>query len=252
MAPAEPARPPIALAYPEGVGADAPTRLYVLPHPRSGVPTYFAVHDDATYELLVVRPDQRAARSWMLAPRGGAPRPGHILRDGALHVLSPMDPALLLLGLLAPVWGERRLCPRDDLAEAAAEHHAARRAADLAARAPEAAPSTPAWPDIATVLALPAMQAPLTRICATQAEPSAHDGLVYRLDEARVYALLTRKVERVLHDAADVVAAQSQRHCGAEATDAEIAAAQRRVATDLVATYVPPAVDDAWRAERKT
>lgn len=239
MAPAAPPRPPIALAYPADVGTAAPARLYVLPHPRSGVPTYFAVHDDATYELLVVRPEPRVARSWMLAPHG-ASGPGYVLRDGALHVLSPMDPALLLLGLLAPVWGERRFCPRDDLAEAAAEHHAAARAADLAVRAP-------AWPDIASVLALPGMQAPLTRICATQAEPSALDGLVYRLDKARVFALLDHKVERVLRDAADVIDAQSQRHYGAQATDAEVAAARRRVATDLVAAYVPLTVDEAWR-----
>ncbi|WFD21208.1 hypothetical protein MCAP1_003469 [Malassezia caprae] len=246
MAPAAPARPPIALAYPADVGAAAPTRLYVLPHPRSGVPTYFAVQDDATYELLVVRPEQRVARSWMLAPCG-ASSPGHVLRDGALHVLSPMDPALLLLGLLASAWGERRFCPRDDLAEAAAEHHAASRAARMAART-GAAPSAPAWPEIASVLALPAMQEPLTRICATQAEPSALDGLVYRLDEARVCALLDRKVERVLQDAADVIDAQSQRHYGAHASDADVAAARRRVATDLVASYVPLAVEAVWRS----
>lgn len=252
MAPDARARPPIALAYPANMSAAAPARLYVLPHPRSGAPTYFSVQDDATYELLLVRPDQRAGRSWMLAPGEGASMPGHILRDGALYVLSPMDPAFLLLGLLACTWGERRFCPRDDLAETAAEHYATQRAAELAARAPDAAPATtPSWPDITAVLALPAMQAPLRRLCATQTESSALDGLVYRLDEAKVYALFDQKIERVLRDAADVIEVQSQRQCGASATEAEIAAAQRRVAARLVAAYVPVPIEEAWRAQRQ-
>ncbi|WFD28923.1 hypothetical protein MNAN1_003939 [Malassezia nana] len=245
MASAAPPRPPMAWAYPADVQEAARTRLYVLPHPRTGVPTYYAVQDTGAYELLVVRPEQRAGRSWMLAS-GQAKRPGHMVREGVLHVLSPMDPALLLLGLLAPQWGERRFCPRDDLAEAAAEHHATQRAA-MAAEHAALAPPELVWPDIATVLALPAMQAPLERLCATQPEPSAADGLVYRLDEAKVFALLHRKVDSVLRAAPEVIDAQSQRHVPMHATETERAAAQRRVATDLVAAYVPLGIDEAWR-----
>ena len=87
-------RPPIALAYPPDV-AHATTRLWVLPHPRTGVPTYFATSQDGTnaYELLVTRPP---TRSWLLR---GHDDDGYVIADGAMRILSRIDPAFLLLGI---------------------------------------------------------------------------------------------------------------------------------------------------------
>ena len=63
---------PIVLAHPRDAHA---TRILVLPHPRSAAPAYFAVTQGADhaswYELLVVRGDQSASRSWMVSPGAG-------------------------------------------------------------------------------------------------------------------------------------------------------------------------------------
>lgn len=233
----------IALAHP---AVDAETRLLVLPHPSSGAPTYFstpAEGEHEMYELLVVRAEKPSARSWMVAARD-AHAGGSVLADGALRALSPIDPVFVLLGLLAESDAERRFCPADDLAEAAAERHAQRRATEGSVRP---------WPDIAPFLLHPRMAAHLQRICDTQDELSASDGLVYRLSYDKISALLSDKCARLaqsaVHDAAPETLGRQVRKELADAqhaSDAEIRAAQESVARRLVQSYLPPAVAGRW------
>ena len=214
-------RPPIALAYPPDV-AHATTRLWVLPHPRTGVPTYFATSQDGTnaYELIVTRPP---TRSWLLR---GHDDDGYVVADGALRILSRIDPAFLLLGIFCVLDTSQQYWPLDDWLEAATDVHVQRR-------------SMSAWPDMAAFVALPSMQTHLDRICATQ---EADGGRVYRLDETRIRAMLHAKAQRVCARAPEQVAAQAWRTLDASASDADVDSAQQEVARQWIEAYVPLSV----------
>ncbi|WFD04149.1 hypothetical protein MOBT1_002852 [Malassezia obtusa] len=224
-------------------------QMLVLPHPHTGVPSYFALDDTHTalYELLVVRPDAPHARSWLVGhaeSRGGAP--GAVIGDGALRVLSPIDPVFVVLGLLADV-DARHFRPLEDLAEAAAELHAQRRA-----QATPGGGAPRAWPDIVPFLSMPSIAAHLARICDTQAEAAA-DGLVYRLSWARVAEVLdakrTRLAEPATCDAAPETLGRLVRKAlpsAATASDDEVQRARVAVARDLVCAYIPPSVAARW------
>lgn len=229
-------------------------RILVLPHPHSGVPSYFALSDtDARlYEVLVVRPDAPHARSWFVGHGDGTARPdapGAVVRDGALRVLSPIDPIFVLLGLLADV-DARHFRPLDDLAESAAELHARRRAASV----PDGGEARP-WPDIAPFMMHSAMAAHLPRLCDTQSEAAADAGCVYRLSWDKIGAELDAKRARLAQsavcDAAPETLGRQVRKAltnAHTATDAEVAAAQAEAARAMVLAYCPPSVAAHWGA----
>lgn len=224
-------------------------RLLVLPHPHSGVPSYYALHGTPSelYEVLVVRPAAPHARSWFLthADATSASRaPGAVLGDGALRTLSPVDPALVALGMLADTEA-RHFCPLEDLAEAAAELHAQRRAEALPGRAQP-------WPDIVPFLMLPAMEPHLQRICDTQSEAAA-SGLVYRLSWDKIAALLDAKHARLAHPDVHAAAPETLGRLVRKsldqpqtASDEEVRKAQAHVARSLLLSYVPRSVAERW------
>ena len=244
---------PLAVAYPEDA-ARAELRLLVLPHPHTGVPAYFGAppEGDRLYELLVVRPEGRVARSLFLAPSEGH-GPGYVVADGSVRILTQVDPAFVMLGILAEERGlPRRFCPLDDMVDEATERHAHRRAAELAALHADQVRAT-GWPDIPELFRLPGMARHLQRICTTQAEPSAADGLVYCIDMERVYTLLSDKVQRLLathvwDEAPETLGRQARRRVAATASDAEWNAARRDVAEELVASYVSAPIAASCRA----
>ncbi|KAI3617114.1 hypothetical protein CBS9595_003023 [Malassezia furfur] len=229
-------------------------RMLVLPHPHSGVPSYFVLSeaDARLYEVLIVRPDAPHARSWFVGHADGAPRsdaPGAVVRDGALRILSPIDPLFVLLGLLADV-DARHFCPLDDLAESAAELHARRRAASV----PDGGEARP-WPDIVPFVMHNAMAEHLPRLCDTQSEAAADTGCVYRLSMPKIHAELDAKRARLAQsavcDAAPETFGRQVRKAltnAHSATDAEVAAAQADTARAMVLAYCPPSVAAGWVA----
>ncbi|KAL4399655.1 ribonuclease H2 complex protein [Malassezia pachydermatis] len=252
-APSTSSRPPWALVYPAQLGL-ASTRIWVLPHPRSGAPAYFALSDqDSTmYELLSTRPDKAVSRSWFLAPSSSAHTPtdadhGYIVEDGAWRIFSPIDPAFVLLGILASTNDERRMRPLDDWAEAATEFHVRRRAQAMAAQQNNEERHT-SWPDLPLFVALPSMHTHLERLCTTQAEPNTTDGHVYRLDWSKMQAWLNTKVERLCTQATEALEPHIARSLPAFPRDEDIAQARRAVARAWVDAYLPPAVEERWHA----
>ena len=185
------------------------------------MPTYFATSQDGTnaYELLVTRPP---TRSWLLRGHDD----GYVIADGAMRILSRIDPAFLLLGIFCVLDTSQQYWPLDDWLEAATDVHVQRR-------------SMGAWPDMAAFVALPPMQAHLDRICATQ---EADGGRVYRLDETRIRAMLRAKAQRVCARAPEQVAAQAWRTLDASASDADVDSAQQEVARQWIEAYVPLSV----------
>lgn len=248
---------PIVLAHPRDAHA---TRILVLPHPRSAAPAYFAVTQGADhaswYELLVVRGDQSASRSWMVSPGAGGSG-GSVIADGALRVFSPVDPAFVLLGILADEEdpAPRRLQPLEDLLDAAAERHARRRAAHAGADAPAQ------WADIGALAHLPHVAEHLAPLCDTEQVGSGSEERVYGLSWDRVLARLDAKLARMtdpalFERAPDTLGRQMNRRLDAEVpagttpTENELAAARRGVALDVITGYLPPALAQRWAAHR--
>lgn len=227
-------RPPLAIAFPPGLDGTS-TRFWVLPHPRSGVPTYFAGARERVYEMVVTRPAAPAAQSWFLH---GA---GQVIADGAMHILSEIDPAFLLIGLFSAVEETApRFWPLDDWVDAAADAQIQRRARSLGV-------SEDAWPDIHAFAMHDSTRSHFARVCAVQ----AHHGVqLYRLDWPRIFSLLDAKVARVCAQAKEPLEAHVWRTLEASASDAEVRAAQRNVAAQWIETYIPVDVAERWKAQR--
>lgn len=202
--------PPVVLAGPAGR-----CRLLALPHPRARAPAYFAAHEDgALYEVLVVRGERR---SWFVAGGGG----GQVLADGGMRVLSKVDPALVLVGVLA---ASPNFLPLDDLLDDAAERHAH-------------ASGRTNWPDIAE---LGAYAAHLLRVCDTQ---DADGQRMYRLSRDKVRALVDAKVCAVsaaLPSAPETLGVHVRR-----LEDGGETGAVSRAAHELVTAYLSPETE-AW------
>ena len=198
---------PVVLAGPAGR-----CRLLALPHPQSGIPAYFGVHEvGKLYEVLIVRDGQR---SWLV---GESPQ---VVADGALRLLSPVDPAFVLLGALGT--DNTSYLTADDLFEAAAERCAHAR--------------TGTWPDIAE---LARYSSHLDRICDTQ-HVDGHES--YRVSRDKVRALIDAKimaVEAAADGAPETLGAQVRRLEDAGEPPGD---ARHKVARDLVLSYVSPTV----------
>ncbi|WFD32895.1 hypothetical protein MSPP1_003948 [Malassezia sp. CBS 17886] len=245
----------IAVAYPQGVGSEPPT-LFPLPHPRTGTPTYYALTDHTAaplYEVLVVRPEQRVSRTWLSVPTTSGPHAqGTVAGDGSLRILSAVDPALVLLGLLGGPGGDmsRRLSPLEDLAESVADWHARARAQALGDSRTDAV-----WTEIKALLLDPRMGTHLQRICETDVVAAATDACLYRLDWAKVHALLDTKTDRLLADgiwesAPETLGRLVNRQVERDADAATVAAARRRAAEELIASYIPAGVEREWTEAR--
>ncbi|PKI82608.1 hypothetical protein MVES_003403 [Malassezia vespertilionis] len=230
------------LAYPDCVAKDT-IDLLVLPHPRSHIPTYFAVPQapcpHEMYELVVVRPEKSAARSWFIS--SSAQEQGHVLGDGALRLLSPVDPVFVLLGLLAPDSARcesRQFRAWDDLVDGACDWHAQHRAQ---------------WHDIPVFLGMQRVLAHADRICDTQAMPTG-DGHVYRLNVAKIHALLDVKAQKLLAD--DVWAKAPEtlgryaRKCldstPGKTADEQYEAARRNTVKSLLHAHIPACIAAGW------
>ncbi|PWN53978.1 hypothetical protein IE53DRAFT_337920 [Violaceomyces palustris] len=132
----------ILLAYPESAFASDSKgkRLLVLPHPRTGNPSYFLPYhpsesphptgssdqsggdrdlkgesEGGILQLQVIRQD-KSERSWFIS--GADDDDG----DGALHLLTPIDPIFLLLPILYSVMSDAKppFLPLEDLFDQAA------------------------------------------------------------------------------------------------------------------------------------
>lgn len=248
---------PFVLAHPP---LPRDTRLLVLPHPQSGAPAYFAAGEadsngySTLYEMLTVRGEKHAARSWFIAPNDTEDSQSHgsVIADGAMRVLSPIDGGFVLLGI---VFDERKLSqrwvPLDDLLDAAAESHTQRRAR----RHPDSAAAP--WPDVCALRSYHATTVHLSKVFETQPIGIGSSELVYRFSWDRTLTWLDAKLERlaqpgVFDKSPETLSRQVNRRLDATCTDRaatalETAAARRAVSVDLIASYLPAAVAKRWR-----
>ncbi|WFD34315.1 hypothetical protein MCUN1_001154 [Malassezia cuniculi] len=174
----------------------------------AGVPAYFGVHEDGQlYEVLVVRD---GTRSWLV---GGD---AQVIADGAVRLLSPVDPAFVWLGLINTE--QSSYLSAEDLLEAVAERHAASLSGS--------------WPDI---LQLERFAVHLARICDTQ-HVDGRD--MYRPSREKARSLIDGKVASLcakIDSAPDTLGVQVRR---LEDAGEKTEAAREKVCRDLVMSYI--------------
>ncbi|WFD01034.1 hypothetical protein MYAM1_003794 [Malassezia yamatoensis] len=236
-------------------------RIFRLPHPRTHVPTYYVMDQShmRTYEMLVVRPEPPQARSWFVgSAQDAAPNstsPGTVLKDGGLRLFSPIDPFFIVVGLIAEV-ESKHFCPLEDLAEAAADLHAGRRAQILAK---DLDPQhSDLWPDIVPFLLQDWVASHLERVCDTQDDPSI-GSVIYRLNWEKVFDELQAKLARLtscslLDSAPETIGRQVRKKVANvhTATQSEWQEAQTQVAYDTIQGYVAPWITERWRNTTKS
>ncbi|KDN48862.1 hypothetical protein K437DRAFT_273343 [Tilletiaria anomala UBC 951] len=174
---------------------------------------------DGVLELVAIKPDTQQ-RSWLLGPdmknppepvQIGAPPDEErvvdsVIGDGALHMLSPIDPLFLILCLLAPAFpldadGTLSFLTQEDILERAARHWSARLASrglmndhhSGSKNGCMASSGQDDWRDVLEFGETAAAQEAFVRAC--DAQDVSADLRVYRLSRAKVLAELTQKVD---------------------------------------------------------
>ncbi|KAJ7602260.1 ribonuclease H2, subunit B [Roridomyces roridus] len=184
--------PADALNAPLGLssGSQTPSRFLRLPHPRTGVPSLFLPYSlqnerDAILEVQAVSPAN--PRSWFVGQE--------VVADGKLLVMTPVDPAFLLIPILQSVYPENgdqgMFRPEDEIFEDAA--------ANLEETSTASAAQDPSLlvskDDVMRFTSLRCCQPALKRIC--DVKEITEEITVYRFSPEKTVAYLRTKVERL-------------------------------------------------------
>lgn len=158
-------------------------RFLRFPHPRTGIPSLFLPHEqpDGAKSLLLevqaVAPPH--PRSWFLREE--------VVEDGKLLMMTPIDPAFLLIPLLRvtqPTTGSGNFLPPDDLIEEAASKLASEN------------PATTLSPDdVQQLSSLRCIQAAMRHVC--EYKEVTAEVVVYRYSAERVQTYLRTKAARL-------------------------------------------------------
>ncbi|CAO1633355.1 unnamed protein product [Sympodiomycopsis kandeliae] len=172
--------------------SDKKPRFLLLPHPRTGLPTYFlparsaaAVDQqgyDELYELQAIRSDKKS-RSWFL--NGGQAdqevlKKGYVIQDGTLHLLLRIDPTFLLLNLLSYTLTSSTYLSVEDLFEESSSKWSTSQLPSQDSRG---------WQDILDFPKLFHLSSYLANISDIQSET------YYRLSSTKIQSFLTDKVK---------------------------------------------------------
>ncbi|KAJ1304695.1 hypothetical protein OPQ81_005834 [Rhizoctonia solani] len=142
-----------------------------LPHPRTGLPALFINHGSTLLELHSVTPD--APRSWFVGQS--------VVSNGNLMLMTPIDPAFILIPFLKTLDSKAPFKPTDDLLEEAMSSY-----------------STPDLhkEDFASFMALDCVRQALRQLCETKDVPP--DITVHKPSSERITAFIKRRMERVV------------------------------------------------------
>ncbi|EIW83182.1 hypothetical protein CONPUDRAFT_136310 [Coniophora puteana RWD-64-598 SS2] len=165
------------------------TRLVRLPHPRTGVASLFLVshsqhpetkEDEASIlEVQAVAPPH--ARSWF--------HEENVVADGKLLVMTPIDPAFLLIPILQASIPDNdaqvNFMPLDDILESSATRLASSSVSN----------ESISRRDVISLGALPCVKRAVKRIC--EAKEITEEIIVYRYSSERVLEYLRKKVYRL-------------------------------------------------------
>ncbi|KAG9095488.1 hypothetical protein FS749_010357 [Ceratobasidium sp. UAMH 11750] len=154
----------------KSLASSSTLRPLQLPHPRTGLTALFLPHGSTILELHAIAPD--APRSWFVGQS--------VVSDGKLVLMTPIDPAFLLIPLLRKLLENEPQCPfkpTDDLVEEFMAQHSETK-------------------DLSRFLRMDCVQHALRQLCDTK--DIAPDVTVQRPSNERILAFLKRRVERVV------------------------------------------------------
>ncbi|KAI8993018.1 ribonuclease H2, subunit B [Trametes punicea] len=208
----------------------AETRLLRLPHPRTGIHSLFLPHEtpqsSSILEVQAVTPPN--PRSWFMKEE--------VVDDGKLLVMTPVDPAFLLIPILQttiPTDGTAgNFRPADDILEEAANQFSKSSVpADFALAE-----------DILHLASLRCVHAAMRRVC--EHKEVTAEITVYRYSEERVQHYLRAKVLRLSEPSTCELSRTINRNLAKDGLmedgkETLLATARVRMACDLVSQYLP-------------
>ncbi|KAL1752691.1 ribonuclease H2, subunit B [Schizophyllum commune] len=218
------------------------TRLVRLPHPRTNIPSLFALYGTGNQiaEVQAVAPPNE--RSWFLGD--------NVIADGRLLVMTPMDPTFLLIPLLlalqSPDGSLGQLRPWDDIAE-----DIVTKVATDTADPPKDRSTILDAADLEAFLESPCCRTALGNLC--QCEAITPEITVYRYSPPTLTAYLQRKVARLsessLQEGSKTVTRNLAKDGLMEDGKEELLKLGRtRAACDLISQYLPKDVYNALKA----
>ncbi|KAL1669746.1 ribonuclease H2, subunit B [Schizophyllum commune] len=218
------------------------TRLLRLPHPRTSIPSLFALYANGNQiaEVQAVAPPNE--RSWFLGD--------NVVADGRLLVMTPMDPTFLLIPLLlalqSPDGSLGQLRPWDDIAE-----NLVTKVATDPADPPKDRSTILDAADLAAFLESSCCRSALGNIC--QCEAITPEITVYRYSPPTLIACLQRKVARLSESALQEGSKTVTRNLAKDGLMEDgkeelLKLGRTRAACDLVSQYLPREVYNALKA----
>ncbi|KAJ3853762.1 ribonuclease H2, subunit B [Lentinula lateritia] len=203
-----------------------------LPHPRTGLPTLFFPYQTALSstisELQAVEPIN--ARSWFIE--------NEVISDGKLLLITPVDPAFLLVPILrsfSPKNGSLgQFRTADDIFEEAA--------IKLEQSSSKDSSETISAKDVATFTSMNCCKDALSRICDSQELPP--DIMVYRFSPTKYIEYLKLKVlnlleANVVEGSRTLVRSLAKDGLMEDGNEKLLEVGRLKIACDLVAQYLP-------------
>ncbi|PBK91465.1 hypothetical protein ARMGADRAFT_968122 [Armillaria gallica] len=219
----------IALGSPDG-NILPPSHFIRLLHPRTGLPCLFFPCNrlsQATQILEVQGVSPTNARSWTLGEE--------IISDGKLLILTPIDPAFLLIPILKstiPSDGTSgNFRPADDIFEDAISR-LSRESNDLVSAV-----------DITSFVEMECTRRALRRVC--EMKEVASDITVYRFSPTKVVDYVRKKVDHmssfpVIEMSRSITRNLAKDGLLDDGKEKLLAAAKTKIACDLICQYLPP------------
>ncbi|KAJ7702974.1 ribonuclease H2, subunit B [Mycena rosella] len=220
------------------------SRFLRLPHPRTGLASLFLPYEprvddgskrNAILEVQAVAPTN--ARSWFIGQE--------VVADGKLLVMTPIDPAFLLIPILQSVYPENgaqgMFRPADEIFEDAA--------ANLEQTSTSAAGKDNllivSKEDVLQFTSLECCQSALSRVC--DVKEITEDITVYRFSPEKVVQYLRVKVQRLSVPETVEVSRTLIRNLAKDGLmedgkESLLEVGRIRAACDLVAQYTPPGI----------
>ncbi|KAI0745770.1 ribonuclease H2, subunit B [Earliella scabrosa] len=217
----------------DGLAESRGVRFMRMPHPRTGIPALFLPYElpedgsSVILEVQAVCPPNK--RSWFMR--------SEVLEDGKLLVMTPIDPAFLLIPLLQttlPSEGHGNFRPLDDIFEDVLSN--------LTATVSKDAGQTISPEDLAQFTSLKCTQAAMRRVC--DFNELTPEITVYRYSPERVQSYLKTKVGRLSHQDISEMSRTLTRNLAKDGLlddgkEVLLTAARLRSACDLVSQYLP-------------
>ncbi|KAG7446298.1 uncharacterized protein BT62DRAFT_931747 [Guyanagaster necrorhizus] len=207
-----------------------PSRFIRLLHPRTGLPCLFLSYNQspqATQILEVQGVSPINARSWTLGEE--------VISDGKLLILTPIDPAFLLIPILKstmPTDGTSgSFRPADDIFEDAISK--------LSGESNDVVPVV----DITSFVEMDCARRALRRVC--EMKEVASNITVYRFSSAKVVDYVRKKVDHmssfpVIEMSRSITRNLAKDGLFDDGREVLLAAAKMKIACDLICQYLPP------------